>query len=201
MKNTIGHTMHLVYALVMGLILATNVGCAAQAQATRADVVGSRRPVPPPAAQLPPVGPAVAVAPPPAAGVVPPGRPVPAGPPQNFAWLHTPPQGCESGPLSLQVTNQTRYYLTVLIDGQALRVRGSQGELPHLPPGERAYVCLNELGTHSVTGVAYVGRYGQLTELLRFGTRHVFTIDSTNAFGRQQVEVTNGYVSWHRVRS
>ncbi len=95
----------------------------------------------------------------------PPAQPQVYGPPQNWAWLHTPPKDCETGKFSLPIWNRTAHkFTTVLIDGKAFMVRGSGGVLPHLPPGETVYICLESLGLHSIAVVAYEPRMRVLQE-------------------------------------
>lgn len=106
---------------------------------------------------------------PPAVGPVspvPPPRPESMmGPPQSWAWLHTAPLGCNSGPHSLMIANDTTHHMRVVLDGEDLQVRGAYGVLPTLPPNSAVYVCLSHLGTHSLSGVAYSLRFGQLQEI------------------------------------
>lgn len=89
------------------------------------------------------------------------------GVPQNIAALYTPVPGC-SRALLVKIRNRTDYYLKLVLDGQELVVAGSAGGLPHVPPGESAYVCLSHIGSHGLSGVAYANRYGQLVESHRF---------------------------------
>ncbi|KPJ84827.1 hypothetical protein AMJ57_05305 [Parcubacteria bacterium SG8_24] len=105
----------------------------------------------------------------------PPAKPRPLGPPQHWAWMHTPPQGCSSGILSLEIENFTGYYLKLFLDGEELTVRGAQGVLPHLPPRETVYVCLSGTGHHTFRGIAFQNRYGVLQEVKRFSFDRKFT--------------------------
>ncbi|MEY4744627.1 MAG: hypothetical protein RL272_572 [Candidatus Parcubacteria bacterium] len=140
--------MHKMLLVVIVSIAALNAGCATTAAAG------------PGVVDQPP-----AVVSPPAA--VPYGMPVPPprpeammGPPQSWAWLYTPPMGCDRGPNSLAIANDTDYYVRVVLDGEDLQVRAANGMFPNLPPHTVAYVCLSHLGLHSVSGIAYTLRYG-----------------------------------------
>lgn len=115
-------------------------------------------PMPPPAAVAPmPAGPVVAMP----AMPVPPARPESMmGPPQNWAWLGTPPYGCERGPNAIMIANETRYFLRLVLDGEDVLVRGSRGMFPELPPGASAFLCLSHTGVHTLQGVAFTLRYG-----------------------------------------
>lgn len=116
--------------------------------------------------------------------IPPPARPVRRGPPQNLAWLHQAPQGCASGPLSVQFENRTRHFVRVLLDGKELVVRGADGVMPHVPPRTSVYVCLNEAGQHNISGIAYIARYGELREVERFSRQWIFGSTIRSARGR-----------------
>jgi len=97
---------------------------------------------------------------------VPPPRPeAMMGPPQNWAWLHSAPLGCNNGPHSLMIANDTPNHMRVVLDGEDLQVRGAYGVLPTLPPRTAVHVCLAHLGEHTLSGVVYSLRYGQLQEM------------------------------------
>ncbi|HTK05174.1 MAG TPA: hypothetical protein VL500_06310 [Candidatus Eisenbacteria bacterium] len=118
----------------------------------------------------PPVDPALmapqyAAVPGPVSPVPPPRPEAMMGPPQSWAWLHTPPYGCDSGPNALAIANDTDKHMRVVLDGEELQVRGAYGILPTLPPRTVAYVCLAHTGTHSLSGIAYSLRFGQLQEI------------------------------------
>ncbi|HTM68497.1 MAG TPA: hypothetical protein VL426_04300 [Candidatus Binatia bacterium] len=100
------------------------------------------------------------------ASPVPPPRPeMMMGPPQSWAWLHTPPMGCDSGPNSLMIANDTDYHMHVVLDGEDLQIRGAYGILPTLPPRAAVYVCLAHNGEHTLSGIAFTVRYGQMQEI------------------------------------
>lgn len=96
------------------------------------------------------------------------------GPPQNWGWLFQPPVGCDNGPLSLEIRNQTGYYLTVMFDGKELDIRGGDDLFPHVPPGESVYICMDEIGPHHIAGTAFIARTGQLQEIERFSVNPKF---------------------------
>ena len=146
--------------MVVIAALATLTGCATTT-APRPQVVS---PPPPPVA---PMDPSMAqqYGPGPVSSV-PPARPETMwGPPQNWAWMHSPPVGCDSGPHSVMIANNTRYHLRVVLDGQDLMVRGAYGVLPTFPPGTRVYICQAHLNQHTLSGVAFSIHYGQLQEI------------------------------------
>lgn len=90
------------------------------------------------------------------------------GLPENFGWLHRAPDGCQSGPLSLRVKNDTAYHLRLFIDGKEIKVRGAVGLMPAVPPDEAVHVCLDGLGGHTIAGIAYISRYGRMVEVAKF---------------------------------
>ena len=165
--------------------VAAFTGCA-----TTAPVVA--RPTTPPVATspVPPDGPRFAGP----AMPVPPARPeTMMGPPQNMAWLHTPPYGCERGPNSLAISNDTDLHMRVVLDGEDLLIRGASGMLPTLPPGSTVYVCLAYMGTHTIAGVAYTLRYGVPQEISgesgRFMWTHDFAGPSSLSSGRHEYHI------------
>lgn len=117
-------------------------------------------------------------------------------PPQNWAWLHQPPAGCARGIYSMQVENQTSYHAQILLDGEELRVRGARGVLPGIPPGEVAYICLNNTGQHTFTGMLFALRFGQPQKVGRY--RYQDTWDGASLWGdhRQRVQIRPLYVTW-----
>lgn len=186
--------------LAMGLMVALSSGCAAEHAEARTPSMTAygygapSAPLPPPPIVAAPQG----YAAPPTVGMIPAARPpARSGPPQNWAWLHTPPYGCSTGPLSLEIDNQTRYFMAVLMDGKKLRVRGADGELPQIPPGETAYVCLNDLGDHTIDGVAYAGAYGNLVEVDRFHIRETFSVSTMATWGRQAFTINDQRLRWY----
>lgn len=135
-------------------------GCATTTTSRPQVVTPPPPPVDPMMAQ--PYGPPVAG---PVSPVPPPRPEAMMGPPQSWAWMHTPPLGCDSGPSSLMIANDTQYHMRVVLDGEDLQVRGAYGIMPTLPPGAAAYVCLAHTGAHTLSGVAFSVRYGQLQEV------------------------------------
>lgn len=115
---------------------------------------------------------------------IPPAQPILPGPPQNWAWPHTPPNGCEAGPFRLQINNWfPDYYVRMFIDGEEVVTRstpfpGPDGTMmtPIPPRGAqrfganpvRTFACLNHLGAHTLSGVIYANRMGILVEIKRF---------------------------------
>lgn len=170
---------------LMLTVLAALTGCATS---TTARV--STSPMPPPPVAMAPVGSPVAVMPP---SPVPPPRPeTMMGPPQNWGWIHTPPMGCDRGPNSLAIANDTDYYMRIIIDGEDLLARGAHGTFPELPPRTVAYVCLAHTGVHSIAGVAYTLRYGVPQEVEgdngRFRVQKSFGV-GTLASGRHELHI------------
>lgn len=172
--------------LVLVAVNAVLTGCATTTTARPM----ATEPLPPPAF-VPPgpqYGPAPVVTAP-----VPPGRPeTTMGPPQSWAWLHSPPHGCERGPFSLAIINGTDYFMQVSLDGEDLQIRGSGGVLPHLPPGAIAYVCLAHLENHTINGVAFAPRYGTLYEVPGDNGRFTATVrfgTPPNASGRNEFPI------------
>lgn len=159
--------MHKLLFTLMFATFAFLTGCAT----TTSPMGGSVMPSPPPAAAIP-GGPAVAMP----MGPIPPARPeAMMGPPQNWGWLHTPPMGCDRGPNSLALQNNTDFYVRVVVDGEGLMVRGASGVFPELPPRTTVYVCLSHTGIHSIAGVAYTLRYGVPQEVV--GDAGRFTVE------------------------
>jgi len=107
------------------------------------------------------------------------------GPPQEWAWMHQRPEGCESGPLAVEFQNFTFNYIALFIDGRRMRIRGADGELPAIPPRTSVYACLQEVGTHQISGIAYVTRYGELREIDRFDRSNTFYSTLQGARGTQ----------------
>ncbi len=127
--------------------------------------------------------------------VPPPPKPLPPGPPQNWAWLHSRPYGCESGPFAMEVHNLTAaLFMRLSVDGEEVIIRGANGPLATrapdgtmmtpLPPDARMYMCLKSLGAHTVTGVLYADRMGVLSEVKRFSRPISFTLNSGAATGQ-----------------
>lgn len=132
--------------------IAALAGCA-----TTTSPVASRPTVMPPAEVVPPAGPVYAG---PAMPVPPPRPETMMGPPQNMAWMHTPPMGCDRGPNSLLIQNDTGFHMRVVLDGEDLLIRGASGMFPTVPPYSGVYVCLAHTGMHTISGVGYTLRYG-----------------------------------------
>jgi len=127
--------------------------------------------------------------------MVPPPAKLRRGPPQNWAWLHTPPSGCSEGVYALTLVNMTDYYANIMIDGEALRVRGARGLLPGIPPHEKAYMCLGSMGKHTFTGEIFGLRYGQA---MRVGTyRHEVSFSGGSLyFSSQEVDIRDYWITW-----
>lgn len=83
-------------------------------------------------------------------------------PPQTLAQLDYPFDGCESGPYSLALMNRTEYFLDMTIDGEPVDFLAPEGSYAELPPWTTAYLCLDYLGDHALTGLSYFERYGNL---------------------------------------
>lgn len=150
--------MHKMILAVLFAAFAALTGCATTTSARPATL-----PMPPPPVAAPmPVGPSVAMP----MAPIPPARPeMMMGPPQSWAWLSTPPYGCERGPNSLMIANETRYFMRLVLDGEDVLVRGSRGVFPELPPGATAFLCLSHTGVHTLQGVAFALRYGVPQEI------------------------------------
>ncbi len=119
-------------------------------------------------------------------------------PPQNWAWLHQPPAGCTSGIYSMQVENWTDHHLQLFVDGVELRVRGSRGVLPGIPPHEVVYICLNNIGQHTFTGMVFALRYGQPQRVGRYRYQGNWDGASLWAPGRQQLIIRANAVTWEQ---
>jgi len=117
-------------------------------------------------------------------------------PPQNWAWLHQPPAGCTSGIYSMQAENWTDHHVQLFIDGEEIRVRGSRGILPGIPPHETVYLCLNNTGEHTFTGMLFALRYGQPQRVGRFRYQDHWDGASLWGPGRQKVIIRPAYVTW-----
>lgn len=175
------------FALAFAVAIAALTGCATTTTARPAVIEP-----PPPMAAMPPgyvPGAVPAMVP----GMVPPPRPETiSGPPQNWAWIHTPPMGCDQGPNSLAIANDTDYFTRIVLDGEDLQVRGAYGMLPMVPPNSVVYVCLSHTGEHTLSGVMYVLRYGVPQELT--GDRGTFTYrgpfgNATHPSGRNEFHI------------
>ncbi len=178
--------------LMSAIALALLAGCATTTTARPLPSMDQVAAEPlPPMASGPMTGPVV----PQGVPYVPPARPQPMGPPQNWGWLNTPPYGCETGPLALAISNSTEYFMALQIDGQDFMVRGGMGVLPHLPPGATMYVCLSDTAVHTITGTAYVARYGALQEvggdMGRFTWSGSFGINYNGNIGHHQFDINN----------
>ncbi len=119
-------------------------------------------------------------------------------PPQNWAWLHQPPAGCTSGIYSMQVENWTDHHIQLFVDGEELRVRGSRGVLPGIPPHEVVYICLNNIGQHTFTGMVFALRYGQPQRVGRYRYQGNWDGASLWAPGRQQLIIRANAVTWEQ---
>jgi hypothetical protein len=82
--------------------------------------------------------------------------------PQYLAQLDHPVAGCERGPYALALVNRTDYYLDMTIDGEPIDFLAPEGSYAELPPWTTAYLCLEYLGDHDLTGRSYYESYGQL---------------------------------------
>jgi hypothetical protein len=127
--------------------------------------------------------------------MVPPPAKMRRGPPQNWAWMHTQPAGCASGVYALTVVNQTDYYINLMIDGEPLRVRGARGLLPGVPPHEKVYMCLGNLGKHTFTGELFALRYGQAMKVGTYRYEGDYG-GNTMSFGTQEVIIRDFWVTW-----
>ncbi|OIO52103.1 hypothetical protein COY93_03665 [Candidatus Uhrbacteria bacterium CG_4_10_14_0_8_um_filter_58_22] len=123
-------------------------------------------------------------------------------PPQNWARAYGPPEipGCQAGILSVSVENETDFYVSVFIDGQEVRVFGAGGNLPHLPPRQTAYACLEHPGLHAIQGVVYARRGSQMIEVQRFSMSRDFSLRTIRSSGRQRISVTNTILNLYRLR-
>ena len=115
-------------------------------------------------------------------------------PPQYWAWLHTPPEGCAKGIYSLEVWNYTDYYLSLMIDGEGVKVRGAKGLLPGIPPHEIAYICLEHPGVHNFIGDVFALRYGQPEKVGHYA--HQWTFSGRLVWERQRIDINPYDVSW-----
>jgi hypothetical protein len=84
------------------------------------------------------------------------------GPGSNDAYLHVPPEGCETGPFSLSIANQTDLHLAVELDGVGIAFVDEAGSYDLLEPRATAFLCLEYTGDHAVSGQAYADRFGEL---------------------------------------
>ncbi|MFH1047913.1 MAG: hypothetical protein V1738_06445 [Patescibacteria group bacterium] len=133
----------------------------------------------------------------PTARIINPSPSAPLGPPQHWARAYRPPEveGCDSGPFSLEIRNQTDWFLEVLLDGRQIRVFGADGNLPHLPPGQSAYVCLDNIGRHVVMGRAYQRRGAELIQVDDFQVTQNY---GANPFhGRHRLDLNEGLFRWN----
>lgn len=113
--------------------------------------------------------------------------------PQHVARLHAPVEGCETGPLSFMIANETDTHLRLTLDGVGIEFLDDGGSYDVLAPGLHGFICLDDSGAHSVTGRAYAERYGRLVAIEgddgsfvwngRFGT-------ATHSSGRHELAVT-----------
>jgi len=124
-------------------------------------------------------------------------------PPANWAWLHQAPEGCEHGVFSMRIENLTDYYVDMMLNGERLKVRGSRGLLPGIPPNESAYICLGGVGLQSFIGTLFACRGGPLSprcELQKVGTfKYLATWGAgTVSYGedRQVLQVRKPYIDW-----
>lgn len=85
-----------------------------------------------------------------------------APPPEYMAQLDYPIAGCENGPHSLALMNRTDYFLDMTIDGEPIDFLAPEGSYAELPPWTTAYLCLDYLGEHMLTGRSYYESYGEL---------------------------------------
>ncbi|OGM00678.1 hypothetical protein A2480_01060 [Candidatus Uhrbacteria bacterium RIFOXYC2_FULL_47_19] len=127
------------------------------------------------------------------------GGPGAYGPPQHWARAYGPPEipGCQVGILSVSVENETGYYVQTFIDGQEVRIFGSGGDLPHLPPRQTAYACLERPGLHAIHGVVYARRGAELVEIQRFSLDRNFNGRSVRSTGRQRITINDLLLTMH----
>lgn len=83
-------------------------------------------------------------------------------PPQHMARLDYPFDGCESGPYALALMNRTDYFLDMTIDGEPIDFLAPEGSYAELPPWTTAYLCLDYLGEHGLSGTSYYESRGWL---------------------------------------
>lgn len=125
----------------------------------------------------------------------------PTGPPQHWVRAYRPPQvrGCDSGTFSVQFRNDTDWYLEVYLDGRRIRVFGADGTLPHIPPGQSAYGCLDSVGTHAIMGRAFARRASELIEVDDFSFSRSFGA-SPRRGSRHVVALSAGLFRWNPAR-
>ncbi|MFA6604046.1 MAG: hypothetical protein WCT10_04395 [Patescibacteria group bacterium] len=94
------------------------------------------------------------------ADLVPPPAQRRVSPPENWGWLDQRPEGCSTGVYAMEIQNDSGFYLDLLINGEHVKVRGSRGLLPGVPPGTSVWICLGHLGQQTLTGTFYACRGG-----------------------------------------
>lgn len=124
----------------------------------------------------------------------------PGIPPQYVAQLDYPIAGCERGPYALALMNRTDYYLDMTIDGDAIDFEAPEGTYFELPPWSTAYLCLEWLGDHEITGYSYYESYGELYPV--HGPYGYFAIidhygSSVGPHGRQELVIDDSLLYYY----
>jgi hypothetical protein len=114
---------------------------------------------------------------------------LPDAPPSNVGFLHRPPKECERGPYALVIDNPTESFASVVLDGRTVRVFGADDELPPLiPPYEKIYVCLDEIGMHGYRITLFGARGRQLKKQISYQKTVTYT-NTPNGWGRQHFTI------------
>ncbi len=108
---------------------------------------------------------------------------------KDVAFLDFAPRACGDGPLSVEFVNESGNYVALEFDGLDVHIMGAQDELPpFVPPGSHVYLCMDEMGHHSITGTQYTVAGGRPVRMFDFRWNGEFT-----ASKRHVARLVGGY--------
>lgn len=97
-------------------------------------------------------------------------------PPKNVAFLNYAPRVCGDGPLSVELKNESGNFVALQFDGMDVHVMGAHGELPpFVPPNGTVYLCMDDMGQHSITGTQFTSAGGRMIRMFDFQWNGEFT--------------------------
>ena len=93
---------------------------------------------------------------------------------ENEAFLGRPISTCASGPLKVELKNETDQWVAAQIDGLDVAIIGARGQIPVIGPHQSSFLCLDNVGQHSVGITKYVANANR--QLIQMGTTDTTSI-------------------------
>lgn len=115
--------------------------------------------------------------------------------PDNWAWLNSPPNGCD-GALLLEIRNKSQYFWQLIVNERDMVIGTRDGRLPNFPPGATVYICLPDTGIQQIGGIGYLPRFGVLQKAAKFNARESFGAMVNGNAGHHIVEITDLTPRW-----